>query len=92
MINKTKLYKAAKIIEALNNEKGFKIVKILTKTKKSFKDLSGCLECTITNQLTNLIETGVIIKEIAPDGHVLFYANRDKLNNIKKAIKKFSEI
>ena len=92
MINKTKLYKAAKITEALNNEKGFKIVKILTKTKKSFKDLSGCLEGTITNQLTNLIETGVIIKEIAPDGHVLFYANRDKLNNIKKAIKKFSEI
>ena len=92
MINKTKLYKAAKIIEALNNEKGFKIVKILTKTKKSFKELSGCLEGTITDQLDNLIEAGVIIREIAPDRYILFYANRDKLNNIKKAIKKFSKI
>ena len=92
MINKTKLYKAAKILEALNNEQGFKIVKILTKTKKSFKELSGCLEGTITNQLANLIEAGVIIREIAPDRYILFYANRDKLNKINKAIKKFSKI
>tara|TARA_R110002020_G_scaffold223529_1_gene432676 strand:- start:165 stop:437 length:273 start_codon:yes stop_codon:yes gene_type:complete len=89
MINETKLYKASRMMEALNNEKGFKIAKILTNTKKTFKEISGCLEGTIMFQLTNLIDSGVVIKEVAPDKTVLYYTNLDKLSIIKKAIKKF---
>ena len=91
MINKTKLYKAAKLLNALDHDIRHRIIKVLLVRDRTYKELGQCLATPISAHLSTLVDLGLVIREKAPDGCVLFYANRDKLNNIKKAIKKFSK-
>ena len=92
MINKTKLYKAAKILNALDNDIRSRIIKVLLVGGKSYREIWMCLASPISGHLDTLVELGLVIRETAPDNSVTFYANRDKLNKINKAVKKFSKI